>query len=387
VVWRTLFRQPSQGPNGLAAAGGRIYGNTARSAFALDAATGKLVWLRRLTGPLEQAIDVTPVVANGLVYTSTTGLPPGGKGALYALDAATGKVRWKFTTILGDWAFPREAAGGGAWWPISVDAAGNVYAGNSNPYPWGGTPRHPNGEAFRGPAPYTDSLLVLDGRTGKLLWHDQTIAHDVRDYDLAATPVLARLGGRDMVFGAGKAGVVYAWDRKTHRRLWQTPVGAHRNDTGPLPLRKVTVCPGLLGGVETPMAYAKGRLFVPVVDLCMRGSATGYESLFRVDIAGRGRGELVALDAASGRPLWTRRFPAPVFSCATVANDVVFTASLDGRVYALDAGDGRTLWQARTRAGINACPAVEGDTLVVGAGTDYPSLLYAVYELVAYRIG
>ena len=75
-VWRTRFLQVNGGPNGLAAGYGRIYGNTSRSSFALNSTTGKLVWLRRLTRPLEQAIDIAPQVAGGLVYTSTTGLPP-----------------------------------------------------------------------------------------------------------------------------------------------------------------------------------------------------------------------------------------------------------------------------------------------------------------------
>jgi outer membrane protein assembly factor BamB len=134
------------------------------------------------------------------------------------------------------------------------------------------------------------------------------------------------------------------------------------------------------------MAYGGGRLFVPVVDLCMRGSATGYEDLFRVDVAARGTGEVVALDAASGRRLWTKRFPAPAFGCATVANDVVFVPTYDGRIYALETGSGRLLWQATARSGINSCPAIAGDTLLVGAGTDYPDRLNAVYELSAFRL-
>ena len=389
-VWRTRFLQVDGGPNGLAAGYGRIYGNTNVSAFALDAATGKLVWLRRLANPLERAIDVAPQVAGGIVYTSTTGVAPGGKGALYGLDAATGAVRWRFVTIRGDWTVPRLAAGGGAWWPASVDADGRVYFGNSNPVPWGGSPGYPNGGAYRGAALYTDSLLALDGRAGTLQWYDQVVPHDVRDYDLADSPILADLDvgatSRAVIFGAGKNGVVYAWDRSTHRRLWQANVGLHRNDHGPLPARTVTVCPGLYGGVETPMAFAGGRLFVPVVNLCMRGSATGYESLALVDVAGRGRGALTALDARTGRPVWTRHFPAPTFGCATVANDVVFTATLDGHVYGLSTADGRVLWQARMRAGVNACPAVDGDQLLVGAGTDYPTLVNERYELVAFRL-
>ncbi len=382
LLWRKRFAQMNGGPNGLAAGYGRVYGNTSRAVFALDAVTGELVWSHRLVHRRSAEIDIAPIVANGLVYTSTIGRPPGGRGVIYALDAATGRSRWTFDTIARAWAVPAEAAGGGAWWPLSVDDRGRVYVGNSNPYPWGGTRRHPNGGAYRGRALYTDSLLVLDGRSGKLDWYDQVIPHDVRDYDLGVSPIVVR----DAVYGAGKGGWVYAWDRATGRRLWQRAVGLHRNDHGALPRRKVSVCPGLLGGVETPMAYADGSLFVPVVDLCMRGSATGYEDLFGVDVAARGRGALVALDASTGTPRWTKHFPAPAFGCATVANDVVFAPTYDGRIYALATASGRALWQATARSGINACPSVARDMLFVGAGTDYPDRLNAVYELSAFRL-
>jgi alcohol dehydrogenase (cytochrome c) len=390
LVWRTRFRRRDDGPNGLGAGYGRIYGNTDVSAFALNARTGAIVWTRRLVRSANESIDIAPVAANGLVYTSTVGLPPGGKGVVYALDSSNGRIRWAFDTIIDNWTVPKEAAGGGAWWPVSADTAGRVYVGNSNPYPWGGTREHPNGGAYRGAALYTDSLLALDGKTGTLGWYDQVIFHDVRDYDLGVSPIVAQtrvLGQeRAVVFGAGKGGFVYAWDRATGRRLWQTAVGLHRNDHGPLPARRVIVCPGLYGGVETPMAFSAGRLFVPVVDLCMRGSATGYENLYDVDVAARGRGELVALDTATGRYAWVRHFPAPTFGCSTVANDVVFVPTFDGWVYALAAKSGRTLWRARMPAGVNACPAVAGDTLLVGAGSDYPDRLNAVYELSAFRL-
>ena len=389
LVWQRRFARIDGGPNGLAAGYGRIYGSTDRTVFALDAGTGRIDWLRQLGDPPARQIDIAPVVANGLVYTSTIGLPPGGKGTIYALDAATGRPRWSFATVRDRWTVPIEAGGGGAWWPLSVDADGRVYAGISNPYPYGGTSKHPNGGAYRGAALFTDSLLVLDGKTGKLAWYDQVTPHDVRDYDLSDSPILARqrVGGkvRDVVFGGGKAGVVYAWDRTTGNRLWQTSVGRHANDRGPLPQHKVTVCPGLLGGIETPMAYAAGRLFVPVVDLCMRGGATGYENLYSVDVAKRGTGEVVAVHAGTGRPLWNRRFPAPPFACTTVANGVVFVPTFDGRIYALAAGTGRTLWQALASAGVNGCPAVDGDTLLVGAGAHYPGRPNT-YELLAFRL-
>jgi outer membrane protein assembly factor BamB len=382
LVWRRRFLRPDGGPNGLAAGYGRLFGNTDVSAFALDRGSGRVLWQRKLTRS-EQPITIAPVVARGLVYTSVTGFAPGGRGRIVALDARTGRRRWSFDTIRDPWRFPKEASGGGPWDPISVGSDGRVYAGNSNPYPWGGSKRHPNGGMYPGRVLYTDSLLVLDGRNGRLRWYDQVTPHDVRDYDLEASPILA--GSR--VFGAGKAGLVVAWDRGSGRRLWTEEVGVHRNDSGPLPRGLVSVCPGLLGGVETPMAYAAGRLFVPVVDFCTKESAYGTSALsFYTLDASKGRGELVALDGASGRQLWRRRFPAPDFGCAAVAGDVVFTATYDGRIYGLSARDGRVLWQERARAGINACPAIAGDLLLVGAGTDYPPRGNSLYELVAYAL-
>jgi outer membrane protein assembly factor BamB len=381
--WTHRYSAPNDGPNGLAVDGRRVFGATDSDAFALSAATGRELWRRHLTSATEQFVDVAPVAWRGLVFTSTVGYAPGGRGAIYALDAATGAVRWKLDTIAGPWSHPGEAGGGGLWYPVSVDPWGRLYAGNSNPSPWGGSPKRPNGGAFPGPALYTDSLLVLDARTGRLLWHDQVTPHDVRDYDFEATPVLATVGGTRLVFGAGKGGRVIAWSTGTRRRVWTTAVGLHVNDLGPLPSRRVTVCPGLLGGVETPMAYADGRLFVPVVDLCGHGSATSRQQVttLRPDL---GRGRLVALDAAGGRVLWERRLPSPDFGCATVSNDVVFTSTFDGTLYGFAARDGRVLWRARMQAGVNACPAVVGDLVLFGAGIPRPG--GRAPELVAFGL-
>jgi outer membrane protein assembly factor BamB len=381
--WARRFRARNDGPNGLAVDRQRVYGATDSDAFALSASTGEVLWHRHLTSRSEQFVDVAPVVWNGIVFESTVGYAPLGRGAIYALDAATGAVRWKFVTIEHPWAHPLEAGGGGLWYPVSVDGSGRLYAGNSNPTPWGGTPKRPNGAAFPGPVPYTDSLLVLDARTGRLLWHDQVTPHDVRDYDFEATPILTRVGGVELAIGAGKAGRVIAWNRGTRQRVWAAAVGLHRNDVGPLPRQRVTVCPGLLGGVETPMAYAEGRLYVPVVDLCGRGSAVSQQKVTSVDPS-RGTGRLVALDAATGRTLWERRLPSPNFGCATVANDVVFTSTYDGRLYALSARDGTILWRASMRAGMNACPAVAGDLFLVGAGVRRST--GSVPELVAFGL-
>jgi outer membrane protein assembly factor BamB len=292
---------------------------------------------------------------------------------------------WSFDTIRGKFRVPTLASGGGAWWQPTLDRSGNLYVGNSNPLPWGGTRKYPNGAAYAGRDLYTDSLIVLDARTGRLRWYDQVTPHDVRDYDFAVPPILAPAAGRPLVIGAGKAGVVIAWNRRTHQRVWTASVGQHRNDQGPLPRHLVSVCPGLLGGVLTPMAYSDGRVFVPVVDLCMHGSATGYFPNFLTINYARGTGELVALDAASGRRLWTKHLSSPNFGCATVARNVVLTATYAGVVYAFDTVTGRQLWSVHEPAGINACPTVAGNLLLVGAGA-LPEGMPVTPQLVAYRL-
>jgi alcohol dehydrogenase (cytochrome c) len=377
--WTDRYHAPNEGPNGLAVDGGRVYGATDAEAFALSAETGRELWRRHLTSRSEQFVDVAPVPWEGLVFFGTVGYAPLGRGAIYALDADTGNVVWKFDTIEKPWPHPLESGGGGIWDPVSIDDDGLLYAGTANPTPWGGTPERPNGAAFPGPVRYTDSLVVLDARTGRLRWFDQVTAHDVRDQDFQATPILAG----DLVIGAGKGGRVIAWDRGARSRAWTASVGLHLNDVGPLPRQRVTVCPGLLGGVETPMAYADGRVFVPVVDLCGWGSAIARQEYTDVDPT-QGRGRLVALDGESGRVVWERRLPSPSFGCATVSGDVVFTSTYDGTLYAFETDDGRPLWRARMPANVNACAAVAGDTVVFGAGVPRPG--GGSPELVAYGL-
>src|SRR6185295_12223646 len=165
---------------------------------------------------------------------------------------------------------------------------------------------------YPGPVPYTDALLALTAAGGKLLWYDQVTKHDVRDYDLEASPIVV---GRN-VYGAGKAGRVVAWDRLTGARRWAQAVGTHLHDLGPLP----------------PMAYSAGRLFVPVVERCMRESS--LDPAYPADLR-KGDGVIYALSARTGQKLWFRRLGAPATGCATVASDVVFAPNLDGRIVAL----------------------------------------------------
>jgi alcohol dehydrogenase (cytochrome c) len=402
VEWQHSVGSPSGGPNGLAYGWGRVYGVTATGVFALDADSGALLWSRELTAPDFGGVDIAPQVFDNTVVVSTVpsnpvtvSETPGVMGTVYALDARTGAQRWKLNTIKDRdlWGHPEINNGGGLWYPPAVDSEGRVFMAVANPSPYPGTPEFPNGSSRPGPNLYTNSLLAVDGRTGRLLWYRQVLPHDIRDHDLQISPIITHQNIRgvrtEVVITAGKAGKVYAFRAADGRSLWERPVGRHENDEGPLPDGElVTVFPSVLGGVETPMALADRRLFVPWVDLGVQFSST--QAVFP-DFA-TGRGGIAALDAATGAELWKRALPQMNFGAATVANDVVFTSTYSGEIYALDTRTGRKLWSTRARAGINSFPAIAGDTLLVGAGagpspfapdpTLFPIPL--VRELVAY---
>jgi outer membrane protein assembly factor BamB len=397
--WKHRFKSPSIGPNGVAYGYGKLFGATETSAFALDPADGHVLWSRKLTRNGKEGIDMTPVVYDGTVLVSTI---PGnaksfyagnGDGIVYALNQQTGTTKWLFNTVSDGpklWGNPKVNSGGGLWYPPAVDPQGRVFLAVANPAPFPGTKRYPNGSSRPGPNLYTDSLVALDGTTGKLLWFRQAVRHDIRDYDLQDSPVLGNIPVQgtptEVVFAAGKMGRVFAFRAADGKQVWEKPVGEHRDDVGALPAKKpVLVLPGELGGVETPMAYDGRSLYVPVVNLGFRYTSTTTKPAGKNGLLG-GTGQLVALNPANGAVRWQRRFPSPDYGAATVSNDVVFTSTFDGTVYALDTRTGATLWSAKAPIGVNAFAAIDGNTLLIGAGAPNPAVKHPTAELVAYAI-
>lgn len=392
LIWKHAFDVPDLGPNGVVYGWGMVFGGTATDAFALDAGTGALLWTRKLTRTAGEGIDLAPQLAGNTVVISTvpgslSGYLPGGMGIVYGLDPGTGATKWSFNTVKdGDlWGHPELNSGGGVWYPPAVDDQGRVFFGTGNPAPFPGVPGYPNGSSRPGDNLYTDSIVALDGTTGRLLWYHQVVPHDLRDYDLAASPIISYLpinGVRtEVIMAAGKNGYVYAFRADDGQTIWQRPVGTHQNDIGPLPDNPVPVIPGMGGGVVTPMAFADGRLFVPWLNATSQESST---TVTFPDVA-NGTGGLTAIDATTGKTVWERQLPQIAVGAATVANDVVFAPTFDGNIYAFDTGSGKTLWTGTARAGINGFPAIAGDMLLVGAGVPafFPS---PQTELIAYEL-
>lgn len=385
VVWETDFNTPTGGPNGVTLGYGMVYGSTGdtRQVFALDARTGQEIWRATLSGNPAEGIDMAPQVYGSIVYISTV---PGNsqefyrggtKGIVFALDAKTGIILWSFDTTTDNlWGDAIVNNGGGLWYPPAIDADGNIYFDVANPGPWpgyvsNGTP-YPNGASRPGPNDYTDCLVALSP-TGQLRWFYRANPHDIFDHDLQQSPVLASIdvnGTRTpVVLASGKLGKVIAVEASTGQMIWTTKVGQHNqwDDAQSVPAGEtVTVLPGALGGVETPIAYAGGTVFVSVVNLGMKFNSTSFDLSGALNLADA-TGNLTALNVADGSVKWDVTYPTMIVGGATVANDVVFTSGLDGvfRGHATDTGE--LLWSYQATTGFNAPPAIGSDLIVVGA--------------------
>lgn len=149
-------------------------------------------------------------------------------GDIRAFDVRTGKLVWTFHTIphpgeFGYDTWPPDAwktvGGANVWGELTLDAArGILYAPTASAkYNFYGADR-------TGADLFADSLLALDARTGKRLWHFQMVHHDIWDYDNATAPKLltVRHDGKtlDVVAQLGKQGFVWVFNRLTGAPLW-----------------------------------------------------------------------------------------------------------------------------------------------------------------------
>jgi outer membrane protein assembly factor BamB len=396
VLWNASFEQPDVGPNGVVVAEGKVFGATPTEAFALDQESGEQLWSMKLTRNEHEGIDMAPGYEGGLVYVSTVPLNAnelyegGGVGVLWALDAKTGKKKWHFDTVPESlWGKPTVNAGGGVWYPPAFDGKGSMYVGVGNPAPFPGTAKYPFGSSRPGSNLYTDSLVKLNAKTGKLDWYNQVTPHDIYDWDFQGPPIITKAGGKEIVVAAGKSGIVLAADPKTGKTIWKRAVGKHNDhdEDGLLAMRgetsKIktgTVYPGSLGGVIAPMSTDGSSVFVPVVNSPIELISGSEKSE-----GGIPSGEVVALDLATGKTKWSEKLSSPAFGATTAVNDLVFATTYEGSVSAFDAKSGQVVWRESLPAGTNSGVMAEGDTLIAPAGLAASAGQKPV--IVAYRLG
>jgi quinoprotein glucose dehydrogenase len=224
----------------------RVFMNSRWRLIALDGATGKPIasfgqggeidLTNELSRPVrkEHYTNTSPPVVWGNLVIVGNGVgdrlayrndPP---GDVQAFDVRTGKRVWRFGTVPrpgefghdtwrdGSWAYAGHT---NVWAPFTVDSArGLVYLPVGTPTnDWYGGER-------KGANLFAESLLCLDARTGKRVWHFQVTHHGLWDYDLPAAPTLATVmhqGRRtDVVAVATKQGFLFVFDRVTGKPIW-----------------------------------------------------------------------------------------------------------------------------------------------------------------------
>jgi len=236
--------------------------------IAVNAQNGELVTSFGTNGrvDLREAMERKPA---GPVGTSNPGrifenlfiLPlPGGPNYggppsdVHAYDVRTGKLAWIFHVIPHEgefgydtWPEGHYKVGGGVhnWSELTVDDENGIaFIGF-------GTARYDfYGGDRKGNNLFANSLVAIDARTGKRLWHQQLIHHDLWDWDIpqAAKLLTIRQNGRarQVVAQATKQGFLYVFDRKTGEPIWpiverpvpQTDIpGEWTSPTQPIPTK------------------------------------------------------------------------------------------------------------------------------------------------------
>jgi alcohol dehydrogenase (cytochrome c) len=228
------------GHRGVSVVNGKVLVATADAfLLALDAKTGKLLWKQTVGDYLEgQALASPPLVVKdkAIIGISTAEFPT--RGFIDAYQVDTGKRLWRFYTVPGPnepgnetWSGDSWKAGcGPAWLPGTFDPELNLtYFGTGNPCAmW-------NGQGREGDNLYTSSILALDPDNGLLRWHFQSVPHDVLDYDATSELILVDLDvdGRPTkaLIQAEKNGYFYALDRLTGRFIYGKPFVERTNWT------------------------------------------------------------------------------------------------------------------------------------------------------------
>lgn len=373
---------------GLAIKDGYVFRGTADGYLvALDASDGHLLWARQVAKPSAgETITMPPMAFEDLVLIGPAGSENKIRGWIAAFRIADGQPVWRFNTVprpgergAETWGnadkFP--VGGGSVWTPMSLDPVkGELYVPVTNPAPDMPSQLRPGANL------YTNSIVALDVRTGRLRWYEQLVPNDARDWDLTQVSPLyrgtVRGKARNLVVTAGKDGMLTILDRDSHERLASTAVTTRLNTEGPIPKQGQRVCPGFLGGVEwngPALNPGTNLLYVPAVDLCMTlvpdDSVTFTPG--ELYIGGKfipdsaSQGWLTAVDASDGSIRWRYRSPRPmVGGVVTTAGGLVFAGELTGDLVAFDAESGRELYRMYTGGGI-----VGGMATYAVGGTQY----------------
>ena len=418
VIWSSSYtpheHEPATTHRGAALANGKIIRGTSDGfLLALDAKDGHTVWYKQIADPKQgYFISMAPLVHGDLVYIGPAGAETAAQGWVAAFRVRDGEQVWRFNIVPTDgepgadtWGpnpASRKHGGGNLWTPMSFDEQKNllyVPGGNAAPDLYD--------DDRPGDNLYTNSLIALDAKTGRLAWYRQFVPHDVHDYDVShVAPVFkASINGstRNVIASTGKDGLLRLLDRDSQDLIYSVPFTTRLNVEVPVTRTPVRVCPGTLGGQEWNGSsyYAKqNMLIVPATDWCAEFSkdatapdpekehthAFYFGGQTKFDPWSAARGRLTAFDASTGQEKWRYDAAKPMIAgVTTTEGDLLFTGDLAGNLLALDARSGRVLLRSElggpAGGGVVTYSAHGRQNVAVVSG------LVGVYNLVAPEIG
>jgi alcohol dehydrogenase (cytochrome c) len=391
--WRTHEEYPGYllpTNRGAAYLDGMLYRGTEDGrVLAYDFKTGKRAWETTIGDTKKnEVVPAAPIAWQGLGFVGNAGGDQkGAKGRMYALDAKSGDIVWEFylvpktaddaargpqgATPLDESTWKNIAgvpiSGGGAWTSFSLDPnTGLLYVPVGNP-----APDYDN-SVRQGDNLFTNSVVVLDAKTGAYKSHFQVVPRDWHDWDVSNPPALIRTAdGKSLMAVAPKDGFLYGFDLADNKLLYKTPATTIDNVGETFsPDKEVHFCPGAGGGEEwNSPAYdpRTNLIFVGDVDWCTTVKVQTREEVVRAATGqfwtgertlnpanvfgkfskadGRWAGWLHAVDADTGQWKWRLKSNYPIVGGVTpTAGGLVFFGDVGGNFYALDASNGQKLW-------------------------------------------
>ena len=370
---------------GAAVDGTHVYMTTDHAhLLALDRASGEVAWEAAMADARENySATGAPLVAGG---------DGGARGFLAAYDPQTGKEAWRFWTVPS----PGEPKAD-TWRGKGIDHPGATtwLTGTYDPeldlvyWPTGNPSPDLIGDDRPGDNLYSDSVVALEAKTGRLRWHFQFTPHDVWDYDAQETPALVdatwRGAPRKLLVQVNRNGFMYVLDRTTGQFLfgkqyaknvtWASGLTAEGRPIvvpGMEPTHEgKRVCPSLEGAsnwYSTSFNPQTGLYYVQTNDKCGIFTRTDMEWA-----AGKGfmggsfkqapdepaQRVLRAIDIQTGKIAWELPQTGAVDSWGGVlstAGGVVIFGEDSGSLMAADAKDGKPLWSFPTNQLWKASP-------------------------------
>jgi alcohol dehydrogenase (cytochrome c) len=365
--------------------------------IALDANTGKQRWIVKVADYRDgYTMTGAPLALGDRVVVGVAGGELGIRGFLVAFDAAEGRQLWKFHTVPGPgeaghdtWTGDAWKTGGAPTWTVGAyDAQEDVIF-------WGAGNPSPNFQASARPGDnlFTNSVVAIEAKTGRLKWYYQFTPADEHDWDSAQQPILAEIDWRGrkraVVLWANRNAFFYALDRSTGEFLFAKPFvkqtwnegfdarGRPRMSSSAKPsVTGTRVSPALMAATNWwPPSYDASRqlVFVPCSDAAgvyfqseqvkyRRGEPFHGSAASSYDQNLPATAYVKAIDARTGDVRWqtvlasgSENFVWTVGGVLSTRGGVVFAGYRDF-FHAFDADTGKVLWKVNLGARVRGSP-------------------------------